>query len=101
MPLKVQRESQPRSISLGQARAAQQIWARTGIKGRLALLRRARYRMAATAEEMAQTVPCEQAGALHRNLADTLISEVLPLVEACRFLEREAAWILAPQRLSS
>jgi acyl-CoA reductase-like NAD-dependent aldehyde dehydrogenase len=101
MPLKMQREALARSIALGQARAAQQIWARTGIKGRLALLRRARYRMAATAEEMAQTVPCEQAGALHRNLADTLISEVLPLVEACRFLEREAAWILAPQRLSS
>ncbi len=26
---------------------------------------------------------------------------MLPLVEACRFLEREAAWILAPQRLST
>jgi acyl-CoA reductase-like NAD-dependent aldehyde dehydrogenase len=34
-------------------------------------------------------------------VADTLVSEVLPLVEACRFLEREAAWILAPQRLST
>jgi acyl-CoA reductase-like NAD-dependent aldehyde dehydrogenase len=38
---------------------------------------------------------------LHRSVADTLVSEVLPLVEACRFLEREARWILAPQRLSS
>jgi aldehyde dehydrogenase (NAD+) len=35
---------------------------------------------------------------LHRTVADTLVSEVLPLVEACRFLEREAAWILSPQR---
>lgn len=97
----MQRESQARSISLGQAREAQQIWARTKLKGRLALLRRARYRIAATAEAIAQTVPCERPGALHRNVADTLVSEVLPLVEACRFLEREAVWILAPQRLST
>jgi acyl-CoA reductase-like NAD-dependent aldehyde dehydrogenase len=100
MPLKTQRELRIRSISLGQARAAQQIWARTGIKGRLALLRRARHRIA-TAEEIAQTVPCQQPGALQRTVADTLVSEVLPLVEACRFLEREAAWILAPQRIST
>jgi acyl-CoA reductase-like NAD-dependent aldehyde dehydrogenase len=101
MPLKMQRELRIRSVSLGQARAAQQIWARTKIQGRLALLRRARHRIAATAEEIAQTVPCEQPGALHRTMADTLVSEVLPLVEACRFLEREAAFILAPQRLST
>lgn len=101
MLLKMQRGAQARSISLGQARAAQQIWARTGIKGRLALLRRARHRIAATAEEIARTIPCKQPGVLHRTVADTLVSEVLPLVEACRFLEREAAWILAPQRLST
>jgi acyl-CoA reductase-like NAD-dependent aldehyde dehydrogenase len=101
MPLNLQRELQARSVSMGQAREAQRIWARVRIKSRLALLRRARYRIAATAEAIAQTVPCEKPGALHRNVADTLVSEVLPLVEACRFLEREAAWILAPQRLST
>jgi aldehyde dehydrogenase (NAD+) len=101
MHLKMQRESQAWSISLGQAREAQQIWARTRIKVRLALLRRARCRIAATAEEIARSVPCDRPGALHRNVADTLVSEVLPLIEACRFLEREAAWILAPQRLST
>ncbi len=101
MPLKTQRDSQARSISLGQAREAQRIWARRRLKDRLALMRRARYRMAATAEEIAKTVPCDKPGALHRTVADTLVSEVLPLVEACRFLEREAAWILAPQRLST
>ncbi len=53
------------------------------------------------AVEIAQCVPCEQPGALHRSVADTLVSEVLPLAEACRFLEREARWILAPQRLST
>jgi aldehyde dehydrogenase (NAD+) len=94
MPLKMQRESQVRPISLGQAQEAQKIWARTRLKGRLALLRRARHRIAATAEQCASTVPRD-------NVADTLVVEVLPLIEACRFLEREAAWILAPQTLSS
>jgi len=87
--------------SLGQARAAQKIWAPQGLRARLAILRRARHSIAANAVEIAQSVPCEQPGALHRSVADTLVSEVLPLVEACRFLEREARWILAPQRLSA
>jgi acyl-CoA reductase-like NAD-dependent aldehyde dehydrogenase len=104
MPLKMQRRNAGSSlppVSLGEARTAQQIWGRKSLRERLALLRHARHRIAANAEEIAQTVPCSQAGALHRSLADTLVSEVLPLVEACRFLEREAGWILAPQRLSS
>jgi acyl-CoA reductase-like NAD-dependent aldehyde dehydrogenase len=82
MLLKMQRGAQARSISLGQARESQQIWARTGIKLRLALLRRARHRIAATAEEIALTIPCEQPGALHRTVGDTLVSEVLPFSRA-------------------
>src|SRR5580704_19611088 len=87
--------------SMGQARAAQQFWARKGLRARLVILRRARHSIAAQAVEIAQSVPCQQPGALHRSVADTLVSEVLPLAEACRFLEREARWILAPQRLST
>jgi acyl-CoA reductase-like NAD-dependent aldehyde dehydrogenase len=107
MPLKIQRgpvsdqPSLPQSAVLGHARAAQLAWARTGLRARLAILRRARHRIAAKAIEIARTVPCQQPGALHRTVADTLVSEVLPLAEACRFLEREARWILAPQRLST
>jgi aldehyde dehydrogenase (NAD+) len=104
MPLKTQRRNLPSSpppVSIGQARTAQQIWACKGLRARIAVLRRARHRIAATADQLAQTVPCEQPGQLHRSVADTLVSEVLPLVEACRYLEREAGWILAPQRLST
>ncbi len=101
MPLRMQRGAQAQPISLAQAREAHQIWARTRVTERLALLRRARHQMAATAEEIARTIPCEQPGALHRTVADTLVSEVLPLVEACRFLERAAPAILAPERLST
>ena len=88
-----------------QVRAAQLVWARTSLRTRLAILRRTRHRIATTALEIAQTVPCEQPSEqcrpVHRSVADTLVSEVLPLVEACRFLEREAGWILAPQQLSA
>jgi acyl-CoA reductase-like NAD-dependent aldehyde dehydrogenase len=101
MPLKIKRGYEAQPAALGQARAAQHLWEQKGLRKRLALLRRARQRIAATAEKIAQSVPCDQPGALHRSVADTLVSEVLPLVEACRFLEREAGWILAPQRLSS
>jgi acyl-CoA reductase-like NAD-dependent aldehyde dehydrogenase len=104
MPLGAQRKSlssAARVTSLGQARTAQQIWAGKSIRHRLALLRRARHRLAEAGVGIAQSVPCEQPGALHRNVADTLVSEVLPLAEACRFLEREASWILAPQRINS
>jgi aldehyde dehydrogenase (NAD+) len=86
--------------ALEQARAAQPLWARKPLTRRLAILRQARHCIAATSVEVAHSVPCERPGALHRSVADTLVSEVLPLVEACRFLEREARWILAPQRLS-
>jgi acyl-CoA reductase-like NAD-dependent aldehyde dehydrogenase len=108
MPAKTQFSNAPLSPapdrvepSLGQARAAQQIWARTSLRARLAIVRRARHLIAVTSVEIAQSVPGEQPGALHRSVADTLVSEVLPLAEACRFLEREAPWILAPQRLSA
>jgi acyl-CoA reductase-like NAD-dependent aldehyde dehydrogenase len=91
----------PLPMVVEQARAAQAVWEQTALRARLSILRRTRHRIATTAVEMAQSVPCEQSGALHRSVADTLVSEVLPLVEACRFLEREAGWILAPQRLST
>jgi len=102
MPLKTERKPPHHEpVVLGQARAAQQIWARTALRKRLALLRHARHSTAAKSTELARSVPCERPGALHRSVADTLVAEVLPLVEACRFLEREAGWILAPQRLSA
>ena len=101
MPFQTERKpSHHEPVVMGQARTAQHIWARTPLNKRLAVLRRARHRIASKSIELARSVPCERSGALHRTVADTLVSEVLPLVEACRFLEREAGWILAPRRLS-
>ncbi|HEY0795277.1 MAG TPA: aldehyde dehydrogenase family protein [Acidisarcina sp.] len=85
-------------VPLADVRAAQAGWGRLGVRARLRVLRRARGAIARSASELAGTVPLELTGSLHRTLADTLVSEVLPLLEACRFLEREAEAILKPRR---
>jgi aldehyde dehydrogenase (NAD+) len=65
------------------------------LRGRLRILRAARQRMAARAEEFAEAISPR----LARTKADTLATEVLPLLAGCKFLEREAGRILAPRRL--
>src|SRR5271165_4540099 len=88
-----------RTSELEGVRLAQRDWARTPAELRAALMGRLRRRMASAAQDLAETVPTELAGALHRTVADTLVSEVLPLIEACRFLERDGARILRGKRL--
>jgi acyl-CoA reductase-like NAD-dependent aldehyde dehydrogenase len=76
---------------------AQPAWAAQSLQQRLRILRRMRHSIAGHPERLAQGVtPVAQ-----RTLAETLVAEVLPLVEACRFLERQAPHILAPQRLGA
>jgi aldehyde dehydrogenase (NAD+) len=72
--------------SLASLRKAQESWSSVPIADRLRIVRRVRGRIAELAGEFAQSVI--------RDPGDTLTAEVLPLCEACRFLEREAAKIL-------
>ena len=76
-------------------RHAQQLWVRSGWAERRKLLRSFRGNVAASAEQIAALMPA----ALARNHADTLGAEILPLLDACKFLELEAEEILQPQRL--
>jgi aldehyde dehydrogenase (NAD+) len=75
--------------------AAQTKWAGEPVRARLRVLRRARHMMAARAGEFAAAISPQ----LQRTQADTLVSELLPLLDACRFLEREAERLLRPRRL--
>lgn len=77
------------------AQQASHAWADTPIRDRLAILRRARHAIAADPTPFAAAI----SPALARSTADTLVSEVLPLLDALRFLERRAVHILAPQHL--
>ncbi len=86
----------PGSI-VARTRAAQQAWAAVSLSERLLILRRFRHSLAESAQETAATVTASP----HRPIADTLAAEVLPLLEACRFLEREAPSILATRVLGN
>ena len=70
-------------------------WAATPLVERLRVVRAARQIMAARAEDFATAI----SPLLARSKADTLVTELLPLLDACRFLEREAARLLATRKL--
>jgi acyl-CoA reductase-like NAD-dependent aldehyde dehydrogenase len=78
---------------------AQRGWEETPLRARIAVIARLRKRMALRARELAETVPTNLPGALHRTVADTLGSEIVPLIAACRFVEREGERILRTRRL--
>ena len=75
------------------ARAAQGAWAARPVRERVAVVAALRAALAEHAAELAAAVTV--AG---RRRADTLAAEVLPLAEACRFLEKQAAKLLRTRR---
>jgi acyl-CoA reductase-like NAD-dependent aldehyde dehydrogenase len=74
------------------------VWAAQPVRVRTRALRAIRQAIAEEAQQLAAAVPTEIPGVLHRTVADTLAAEVLPLVEAIRYLEQNAESILAAQR---
>jgi acyl-CoA reductase-like NAD-dependent aldehyde dehydrogenase len=80
---------------LRRARATQAAWAQTPVRARLDVVRRLRHLIADRPQELVAAVG-DRYG---RTPADTLAFEVIPLADACRFLEREAAHLLQPRRL--
>lgn len=76
------------------ARLAQNRWAVTPLAERLARIRELRRLIADHAMLLAEA----SASARNRPPLESLTAEVLPVVEACRFLEREAESLLAPCR---
>lgn len=75
------------------ARTSQLDWAASPVVSRLQILKKLRLQIAANPRELAVLVD-------RKNLAETLAAEVLPLLDACRFLETEAARILREKQLS-
>ena len=81
--------------AMSAARSAQTRWAQRPVKQRLGFLRELRRLIAENARELAAASAMERS----RPVVESLTAEVLPLVEACRFLERNAERILGPCRL--
>ena len=73
----------------------QRAWAMTPVRDRVRVLQRSRHIFAECVQDLCGAISPE----LARNPADTRVAEILPLLDACRFLERKAARILAPKRL--
>jgi acyl-CoA reductase-like NAD-dependent aldehyde dehydrogenase len=80
---------------LVQVRAAQGQWSAVAISKRLSCVRKFRQLLA----DDAQTL-CEMASRIQdRPQSEILTSEIFPLIAACKFLELNAASLLAPRRL--
>lgn len=86
-------ESDAIAHSLRRARSAQRGWQAVTIPDRLRTLRRFRGLLAMDAESL-----CRSVSLPNRAPKDTIVAEILPLADACRFLERNAARILRPRR---
>lgn len=76
---------------------AQRRWAARTVGERLQVIRHARHAIAARPELFAEAI----SPTLPRSAAETLVTEVLPLLDAMRFLERRAASLLAPHKLGA
>ncbi|MBC7966419.1 MAG: aldehyde dehydrogenase family protein, partial [Fuerstia sp.] len=80
--------------TLCRARTAQSEWANRSVRDRLGFLKKIRLRIADHPREIAASVS-------RPDVAETLAAEVLPLLDACRFLEIEAPRILKEKWVGS
>lgn len=78
-------------VAFAEAREAQVQWAATPLRQRLKFIQRARHLIADRCADLA--------AAAGTSTAEALVAQVLPLIEGCRFLEKNALRILAPQTL--
>ena len=84
---------EPTTLAMASVRGAQQRWAATPLRDRLRVLRKLRHAIAADAVALAGSIPSP-----NRTIGEKIVSEVLPLADALRFLERYAARALRPVR---
>ena len=79
--------------AIAEARRAQVAWSDTPLPKRLHVLRRFRNWLAENASQATQWINAPW----RSHAAETLAAEILPLLEACRFLEENAGRILQPR----
>jgi len=87
------------ALGVGRAEisATQARWALIPLRERLSIVHELRHLIAENADALATAA----AAVSDRPLAEKLASEVLPLADACRWLERNAARVLVPRRCGS
>ena len=80
----------------GWATRVQRTWSEQSIATRARVLRTFRHRMSHRADAIVQAIAAE-----YRTPADVRISEILPLLAACEYLEKNAPKILAVRQLGA
>ncbi|MEO7319050.1 MAG: aldehyde dehydrogenase family protein [Chthoniobacteraceae bacterium] len=99
----VAREAATQDASLGRRdahptresmRSAQTRWALTPLRERLRIVRELRHLIAENADALAAAA----AAVSDRPVTEKLVSEILPLADSCRWLEKNAARLLAERR---
>ncbi len=83
--------------SVAAARAAQLRWDPIALRRRLGIAAHLRATIAEQPVQLAQLAAAPN----DRPVAEKMVSEVIPLLDACRFLEREATWILRPRKFGA
>jgi len=78
-----------------QARAAQAAWSRLTVRQRLPLIRAFRHLLVSECDRLCAAVARD----VGKPAEETLACEILPLADACLFLEREAARLLRPRQV--
>ncbi|MGF1578290.1 MAG: aldehyde dehydrogenase family protein [Gemmataceae bacterium] len=80
---------------IGLIRTAQSTWSSRSVRERLKVIRHLRHLIAENDYDLAKSIQ------QHRRtpLAEIMAAEILPLAEACEFLERKAKSILKPRKL--
>lgn len=96
MIAELQRETFDVRAAISAARVAQASWTLRSIRERAKLIGALRPLLAQHADEFARVT----AAIGQRPVAEKMVSEVLPLLEACRFLEKNAARILRTKRFA-
>lgn len=78
-----------------ESRRAQLAWGWTSVSARLQVIRRFRLMLA----EQAGSVASFAVGESRRSIGEILSAEIIPLADACRFLERRAEKLLSVRRV--
>jgi acyl-CoA reductase-like NAD-dependent aldehyde dehydrogenase len=84
-------------MTLAEVRRAQTAWAAWPLGRRLEVIRRARQALVDQGVTLADLAGADRP----RTVAETVMAEVVPVADACRFLEREARRILKPRRVGA
>ena len=84
------------AFQIDAARAAQSRWSQVSLKERLRVVRQFRHAIVEHSEPLCSAVTYPS----RNGIAETLAGELIPLADACRFMEKQAGKILAPRRLS-